>query len=204
MSALTHSLVPWLVIAYLVGSIPTGVLLAHAKGIDLRKVGSGNIGATNAARALGARWGVVVLVLDAIKSAFPVALASQPWALGSLPEPEPALACVAFTAVLGHIFPLYLRFRGGKGVACGLGIFVALDPPIALVAIAMYVQGLWLTRISAVGSLTAVSSIVGCVLIADKPVPYQVLAVVTAALIWSRHTENIRSLLAEAKQRKSR
>lgn len=191
----------WTILGYLVGAIPTGVILARLRGIDLRTVGSGNIGATNAARALGTKLGLVVFVLDAGKAALPVWLASL--ALGTGPESRWGLALVAMAAVLGHIFPIYLRFRGGKGVACALGIFLALDPPVALAAVIMYAQGIWLTRTSAVGSLTAVTAITIAVIIAGKPVPYQVLAVAAGAIIWLRHTSNIRQLLAEAKARKA-
>jgi glycerol-3-phosphate acyltransferase PlsY len=200
--AVLHSALAWVVAAYLFGAIPMGVLFARAKGIDLRKVGSGNIGATNAARALGTKLGLVVFVLDVLKAAAPVWAASQPWALGDGEAAQWGIAAVAFMAVVGHIFPLYLRFRGGKGVACGLGIFVALDPPVAIAAMVMYAQGAWLTRTSAVGSLTAVTSIAACMLIADKPLPYQALAVASALLIWARHTSNIRGMIAEAKERK--
>lgn len=202
MASLLQSAPAWWVAAYLMGAVPMGVLLARAKGIDLRKVGSGNIGATNAARALGTKLGLVVFVLDVLKAAAPVWLASAPWALGQLDDPTWPLAGVAFMAVVGHIFPVYLRFQGGKGVACGLGIFVALDPPVALAAMVMYVQGLVLTRTSAVGSLTAVTSICMCMLIADKPPAYVAAALASAALIWMRHTSNIKGLVAEAKARK--
>lgn len=193
----------WWLVAYLMGAIPVGVVLARAKGIDLRKVGSGNIGATNAARALGTKLGLVVFALDVLKAATPVWLASSSWALGQLDDPTWPLAGVAFMAVVGHIFPVYLRFRGGKGVACGLGIFLALDPPVAFAAMFMYAQGLVLTRTSAVGSLTAVSSICLCMLIADKPSAYVAAAVASCALIWFRHISNIKGLMAEAKARKA-
>lgn len=202
MEPLLRSAAFWVAIAYLFGGIPMGVLLARAKGIDLRKVGSGNIGATNAARALGTKAGLAVFVLDALKAAAPVWAAAQPWALGETPAMQWGLAAVAFMAVVGHIFPVYLRFRGGKGVACGLGIFIALDPLVALAAMVMYVQGAWLTRTSAVGSLTAVTSIAMCMLIAEKPLPYEVLAIASALLIWARHASNIRGMVAEAKERK--
>ena len=184
------------------GAIPVGVVLARAKGIDLRTVGSGNIGATNAARALGTKLGLVVFALDVLKAALPVWLASQSWALGSMDDPSWALAGVAFMAVVGHIFPVYLRFQGGKGVACGLGIFVALDPGVALAAMVMYVQGLVLTRTSAVGSLTAVTSICLCLIIADKPSAHVAVGLAASTLIWLRHTSNIKGLIAEAKARK--
>lgn len=202
MATLLQSAPVWWVAAYLMGAIPVGVVLARAKGIDLRKVGSGNIGATNAARALGAKLGLVVFALDVLKAAFPVWLASSSWALGQLDDPTWPLAGVAFMAVVGHIFPVYLRFRGGKGVACGLGIFLALDPPVAAAAMVMYAQGLVLTRTSAVGSLTAVTSICLCMLIADKPAAYVVAALASATLIWLRHTSNIKGLIADAKARK--
>ncbi len=203
MSSLLQSAPAWWVAAYLMGAIPVGVVLAQAKGIDLRKIGSGNIGATNAARALGTKLGLVVFALDVLKAAAPVWLASSGWALGQLEDPTWSLAGVALMAVLGHIFPVYLRFRGGKGVACGLGIFLALDPPVAFAAMVMYVQGLALTRSSAVGSLTAVSSICLCMLIADKPPAYVAAAVASCALIWFRHISNIKGLVADAKARKA-
>jgi glycerol-3-phosphate acyltransferase PlsY len=143
-----------------------------------------------------------VFALDVLKAAAPVWAASQPWALGNDARAQWGLAAVAFMAVVGHIFPVYLRFRGGKGVACGLGIFVALDPAVAIAAMVMYAQGAFLTRTSAVGSLTAVTSIAACMLIADKPLPYQALAVASALLIWARHASNIRGMVAEAKERK--
>lgn len=204
MAELSHSVTAWAVLAYLVGAIPMGVLLAKLKGIDLRQVGSGNIGATNAARALGTKLGLVVFGLDALKAAGPVWAASSPWALGNDASAEPGLAIVAFCAVVGHIFPVYLKFRGGKGVACALGIFIALDPIVALAALIMYAQGLVLTRTSAVGSLTAVTAITLTVIIADKPLSHQILSLATALLIWARHASNVKGLMAEAKARKSR
>jgi acyl phosphate:glycerol-3-phosphate acyltransferase len=200
LDGLGQSVILWTLIGYLVGAVPMGVLLARLRGIDLRTVGSGNIGATNAARALGTKLGLLVFVLDAAKAAFPVWLASH--ALAAAPAAQWGLASVAMAAVLGHIFPVYLRFRGGKGVACALGVFLALDPIVALAAMILYVQGIWLTRISAVGSLTAVTAMALTVVIADKPVAYQVLAIAVGLVIWMRHTSNIKQLTADAKARK--
>src|SRR5688572_8682001 len=110
MEPLAHHWVTWVIVAYLVAAIPVGVVLGRLRGVDIRAVGSGNIGATNAARALGARLGLVVLVLDAAKAALPVVLARDPMALG--PHDHAGIAAVAMAAVLGHIFPVYLGFRG--------------------------------------------------------------------------------------------
>jgi acyl phosphate:glycerol-3-phosphate acyltransferase len=200
MGALLHHWITWVVVAYLVAAIPVGVVLGRLRGVDLRAVGSGNIGATNATRALGARLGMVVLVLDAAKAALPVVLARQPFALG--PHDHAAVAGVAMAAVLGHIFPVYLGFRGGKGVACALGVFVAIDPPVALGALIMYVQTLVLTRTSAIGSLTAVTAMTITLFLCDAPRAYQWLSLGVAAVIWVRHTSNVRGLVAEAKARK--
>ncbi len=202
MEALQHSVWAWTTLAYFVAAIPVGVVIARAKGVNIREIGSGNIGATNAARALGGRLGMVVLVLDVGKAALPVYLASQPTALGGTADPETGIAWVAMAAVLGHIFPIYLGFRGGKGVACALGVFLAIDWPIGLVALAMYAQGAVLTRTSAVGSLTAVSAATLATFVAAKPLPYQVLCTAVTVVIWIRHRSNISGMIAEAKARK--
>ncbi|MCA9707453.1 MAG: glycerol-3-phosphate 1-O-acyltransferase PlsY [Myxococcales bacterium] len=192
-------MITWVVVAYLLAAIPVGVVLGRLRGVDIRAVGSGNIGATNAARALGPRLGLLVLVLDAGKAALPVVLAQQGFALGT---DVTGLAAVAMAAVLGHIFPVYLGFRGGKGVACGLGVFLVLDPAVALGALVMYVQTLALTRTSAMGSLTAVSFIALAVALADRPPALVALALGVAVVIWVRHASNIRGLVAAAKARK--
>src|SRR5262249_23957567 len=107
---------------YLVGTLPTGLLVARARGVDIRTVGSGNIGATNVARALGKKLGGLVLAVDALKGFLPTFLAAR---AGLAPE---IVAAVGLATILGHIFPLWLRFRGGKGVATGLGVFLAVAP----------------------------------------------------------------------------
>lgn len=198
--ALAHQPITWVIAAYAFAAIPVGVVLGRLKGVDIRAVGSGNIGATNAARALGPRLGMIVLLLDVAKAALPVVIAQQPFALG--PDDSVGVAVVAFAAVLGHIYPIYLGFRGGKGVACALGVFLAIDPPVALGALIMYVHGLVLTRTSAVGSLTAVTAMSVAVVLADKPIAFQALTLGITAVIWIRHTSNVRGLVAEAKARK--
>jgi glycerol-3-phosphate acyltransferase PlsY len=200
LDAVAHSVGFWTALAYFVAAIPTGVLVARLRGVDLRQTGSGNIGATNAGRVLGAKLGVLVLVLDVLKAATPVWLAMREEALG--PHDAVGLAAVGFAAVCGHIFPIYLGFKGGKGVACALGVFLALDPAVAALAVVMYGQSVWLTRVSAFGSLTAVTAIVLSLVIAGRPLPYLLLGVGTAVVIWARHVSNVRGMLREARERK--
>jgi glycerol-3-phosphate acyltransferase PlsY len=193
--------VPWIVAAYLVGAIPIGLLIARLKGVDLRAVGSGNIGATNAVRALGRGWGLPVFVLDVLKAAAPVWLASRPWAIGERADSGWCIAAVGLAAVMGHIFPVYLRFRGGKGVACALGVFAVIEPMAALGCALLYMQTLVLTRISAVGSLTGVSVLTLFVWLEEHPLPHRALALAVAAIIWWRHRSNLRTLIAQGRER---
>lgn len=197
---LGQSVLAWGLFAYLVAATPMGVLVGRLRGVDIRSAGSGNIGATNAVRVLGARWGLVVFVLDVLKAFLPVWLASADTALGGRPDPAPALAWVGLAASLGHIFPVYLGFRGGKGVACALGVYTALVPVVGLLGGALYLQTLALTRVSAVASLTSVTALTLHLLITDTPGAYKLLALVLAVLIWIRHRGNLRDL---AQRRKS-
>jgi glycerol-3-phosphate acyltransferase PlsY len=178
------------VAAYLAGSIPFGLVIARAKGVDLRAVGSGNIGATNVARALGKGWAILVLLLDAAKGFVPVALGKR---LG-LPPEHVALAGLA--AIVGHMFTVFLRGRGGKGVATSLGVALALSPLAALCGFGVYVVAYVLLRLSSVGSLLGIWSFpLFATLLGGLPRPYLVLATVVAILVTVRHRENIRRLL---------
>ncbi len=185
---------PWLlvILAYLVAAIPTGVIIARLRGVDLRTVGSGNIGATNAVRALGPRWGGLVFVLDVLKAYGPVRVAAE-LAAGRA-DADAWVAAAAFAAVVGHVFPVYLRFRGGKGVACALGVVAALDPVLAAAGLALYVQTLILSRTSALGSLTAVTAMTLTAWIAPRPEPMRLAVTAVALLIWLRHRENLRTM----------
>ncbi len=197
-----QSVLAWSLFAYFFAAIPMGVVVGLLRGVDIRRAGSGNIGATNATRVLGARWGVVVFLLDVLKAYLPVHWAMSPSALGGLPDPAPAFAWVGLAATLGHIFPVYLGFRGGKGVACALGVFSALMPWSGLLAAILYAQTLALTRVSAIGSLTAVNAATLHILITDAPSAYKWLVVAIAALIWVRHAGNLKEISRIAAQRK--
>jgi acyl phosphate:glycerol-3-phosphate acyltransferase len=178
------------VAAYVAGSIPFGLVVARAKGVDLRAVGSGNIGATNVARALGKPWAIVVLLADAAKGFAPVMLGQH---LG-LPAHDVALAGLA--AIVGHMFTIFLRGRGGKGVATSLGVALALSPPAALCGFGLYVVAYALFRLSSIGSLLGIWSFpVFATLLGGLARPYLVLATVVALLVTVRHRQNIARLL---------
>lgn len=184
----------WVAIAYAIAAIPVGLIIGRLRGIDLRATGSGNIGATNAVRALGRNWGLPVFGLDVLKAVVPVWLAARPEALGSLQQAPLWTAVVGFAALMGHIFPVYLRFRGGKGVACALGVFLVFCPSAGVVALILYLQTLWLTGISAVGSLTGVSAMTLFVVTSDIAIEHRVLVVIMATIIWIRHRSNLQQL----------
>jgi len=174
----------WIAVAYLCGSIPFGLIIARAaSGQDVRTVGSGNIGATNVARAAGRPAAIATLVLDALKGLAPVLIAPR----------EFAPAC-AVAAVLGHCFPLWLRFRGGKGVATGLGVSLALAPWAAVAGGVTWVVLYKILKISSVGSLAGVAvSLAVAAFTAERPALYGLAAV--SAVILLRHGGNIRRLL---------
>jgi glycerol-3-phosphate acyltransferase PlsY len=175
-------------LGFLTGSIPFGVLLARRRGVDIRATGSGNIGATNVARVIGVRLGVIVLVLDAIKGALPVALAQR------LDLGDPAIAVTGLAAVCGHCFSPWLRLRGGKGVATALGVFVVVAPIAAGIAVAVFAVVAAATRIPAVGSLVATLVLAGVCATRSSP-PIALLAAACAALIFVRHRSNLVRLL---------
>ena len=196
-AVLGHPL-PWalMVVGYLAGSIPFGLVLAKAlAGTDVRTAGSGNIGATNVARVVGRRLGAVVLLLDALKGFAPVFMASR------LPLP-PALAAerllveglVALAAVLGHCHPVWLRLRGGKGVATGLGVVLAHRPGLAAMGLVVFGLTVLVVRRVSAGSLAAVCALL-IALFAVGPRDVTLMPLVLClALIVVRHRDNIRRL----------
>lgn len=182
---------PLLLIAlgYACGSIPFGLLLARRVGVDVRRVGSGNIGATNVARSAGTGLGVATLALDAVKGAAPVMLAR------ALADDDVA-AAAGLAAFLGHVFPVALRFAGGKGVATALGVLVVLCPPAALAGVVLFVAVFATSRYVSLASIAG--TLAAPVVAAALSYPSSITAAVAAMtiVIVARHRENFGRLRA--------
>jgi glycerol-3-phosphate acyltransferase PlsY len=174
--------------AYLVGSIPTGVIVGRLRGFDPRAVGSGNIGTSNVARAGGASAAVITLVGDALKGAIPVIVAR---AAGF---PVEVVAWAALAALIGSICSVFLRFSGGKGVACALGIWLAISPLVILIALAVFAIVFAFSRIMSLSSMGAAIALPPTVAALGLPHHYLLLAILMTALVLFRHRENIQRL----------
>jgi glycerol-3-phosphate acyltransferase PlsY len=179
-----------IVVAYLSGSVPYGLLIARARGVDVRAIGSGNIGATNVARALGKKTGALVLFLDALKGFVPAFLAAHFWPQ----RPEIAAGC-GLAALVGHVFPIWLRLHGGKGVATGLGVFLALAPIATLVAGAVFLAFYKAKKIVSLASMAAATVLPVAMAVRKAPLPYIALGLAAWLLVLVRHRSNIQRLL---------
>jgi glycerol-3-phosphate acyltransferase PlsY len=181
------------VLGYLVGSIPFGLVISRMVGIDVRTQGSKNIGATNVSRVLGKKLGFFTLVCDVLKGLLPMYLAAL-----VLPETERKELVVAVTgvmAVLGHMFPVYLKFRGGKGVATGLGVFLYLSPLAIAISLAVFLAAVAITGFVSVGSLLASGLVPLWLYFLGASKTSIIAAFCIALLIWAKHHENINRLL---------
>jgi acyl phosphate:glycerol-3-phosphate acyltransferase len=174
--------------AYLLGSIPTGLLLAKAFGVDIRTTGSGNIGATNVYRTLGRSVGVMTLVGDCLKGLLPVLLAKY------LHLPDVWIAVIGLAAFLGHVYTVFLGFKGGKGVATALGVFLGVSPLAVGGALLLFVAVVWWSRYISLGSILAAAVMPILVLLLDGRPPLVLMTVAVAALVVWKHKENIKRL----------
>ncbi len=179
-----------IVLGYACGAIPTGVLLARSAGIDVRRVGSGNIGATNVARAVGSRAGALTLLGDALKGAAPALIAL------AVSEDPITAASTGLAAVLGHVFPVTLRFSGGKGVSTGLGVLLVLTPLATAVGAAAFVLMLAACRYVSLASVSGAAAAAIAAQGLDYPLPYRVLSLLVAGVVLVRHRDNLRRLVA--------
>ena len=181
--------------AYLVGSIPFAFLLARRRGIDLRRAGSGNVGASNVLRTSGVALAVLAVALDGLKGALAVLLA-QGVAAGSVMPVAAGIASVA-----GHIYPVWLRFQGGKGVATAAGVFSVLAPMALAVAVTVFLAAVLATRIISVGSVSAALTLAIVTAVTDSPRLVVAGAWIVAALIVYRHGANLTRLLEGTERR---
>lgn len=178
--------------AYLLGAVPTGYIIVKIiKGVDIREIGSGNIGATNVKRALGTAWFFIVLFLDAMKGFVPVFLANYFFG-----ETMPYLPIIAGAfAIIGHTFTLFLKFKGGKGVATALGVFLGLAPFSVLSSFAVFFILLMFFGYISLGSIAAAGLLPVFIFIYGEGIPVLMLAVVMAAFIIYKHKDNITRLM---------
>ena len=174
--------------AYLIGSIPTGVIVGRLRGFDPRAVGSGNIGASNVVRAGGMSAAVMTLVGDALKGAIPVLVTR---AAGF---PPATIAWVGLAAFIGAICSVFLGFRGGKGIACALGIWLAISPMAIVIALLAFAVTLAVSRITSLASMAAAIVLPPTVAALGLPHHYLLLAILMTALALFRHRENIMRL----------
>ena len=171
--------------AYLIGSIPFALILSRRWGADLRRVGSGNLGAANVMRASGVSAGVLVAALDMAKGAASVWIAARVSDGAELP------AAAGLAAILGHIYPIWLRFRGGKGVATACGVFSMLTPLAVPPALALFAVTVWFTKYISLGSVLASMALPPLAYALGSPAPAVIAAGAAAAIIVFRHRSNV-------------
>jgi glycerol-3-phosphate acyltransferase PlsY len=186
-----------LVAAYILGSIPFSFVVARAFGVeDVRQVGSGNVGATNVLRSAGKAAGGLALLLDAAKGAAATALAA--WLV---PDPPVVAAIAALAAVVGHMHPPWLGFRGGKGVATGLGAFAVILPAAALGAAVLFLITAAATRYVSLGSIVGAAGLAALAFVFGGSVSVAWVATLTTALVVLRHRSNIERLWRGSERR---
>ena len=174
---------------YILGSVPTGIIAGRAYGVDVRRSGSGNIGMANVLRTAGKGAAVITMVGDMLKGFVPVLLARL------LTTNDWVVAAVALAAVVGHCWPIFLGFKGGKGVATGAGTSIALAPVVGLALFAFWWIVVLISRYTSLGAIAVMVLSPFVFLLTGQPLPYVVYTVVGGALVLYRHKENARALL---------
>lgn len=184
-----------ILLGYLAGSVPFAFLLARRAGVDVRLAGSGNVGAANVLRTAGAWRAAVVMALDVAKGAGAVLLALA--ATGG----APIAALTGAAAVVGHIYPVWLRFHGGKGVAVAAGVFSVLAPAATAIVAFLFLVTVWMTRYVSLGSIAATLALPPVAWLAGAPRAVVSAAAATGALILFRHRANLRRLCSGTERR---
>jgi len=178
-----------IIFGYLLGSIPSGLLISKAKGIDIRKVGSGNIGGTNVLRALGFKWAGLTIISDVLKGVIPAYLAINFSTL------DWEIVLVAISPILGHVFPVWLKFKGGKGVATTLGVlFILLEWKILLVWLLIWLLVLVASKTMSFTNLLMASFLPLAFWFSSCSLTYFIFGFILAILIWWTHRENLQRI----------
>lgn len=175
--------------AFLMGSIPFGVIIARVRGVDLKKVGSGNIGATNVLRTMGKRPALLALIGDVLKGTIPV-LAAKYLLHDTTPE-----GIVGMSAILGHNFSIFLRFRGGKGVATSIGMLFVFSPFAAAATVVLWLTVIFLTKYSSLGAIVSFGLLPVSMYLFDNSREKLIVSFIIAALLMIRHADNINRLI---------
>ncbi|MBI3323635.1 MAG: glycerol-3-phosphate 1-O-acyltransferase PlsY [Candidatus Omnitrophica bacterium] len=199
-------LVTALCLSYLLGSVPTGLLVVRlTRGLDVRKHGSGNVGATNVARVAGKLPGLFVLVVDLLKGWVPVGVvAGQAWVLGAGVSAGSLKILLGLAAVSGHIWNPFLQFKGGKGVATALGVLLGLDPRVGLASLAIWIGVFLATRYVSVASISAAFCAPFLITLFGLPAAWTLGAIAVALSIIARHRPNLLRLLHGEEHRAGR
>ena len=190
----------FIIISYLIGSIPSGLILSKATGVDIRTSGSGNIGATNVTRLLGKKLGILTLICDVLKAVIPMLAAHWYFVRSGMAakphEVDLAVSLCGGAAFLGHLFPIYLKFKGGKGVATALGVFLILEPLAILISLFIFIAVVYLSGYVALGSLLVSALMTLWIWLLGGSPNHVFLAFFIGVLIWLKHSDNIKRLLA--------
>ena len=189
-----------IILAYLIGSIPSSLIVSRSQfNIDIRDYGSGNAGATNTFRVLGSKWGTLVMIMDMLKGLIAVKLALLlPYYIGNEFERTNFQIGLGLAAVLGHIFPIWAEFRGGKGVATLFGLIISISPWTALSCVGVFLVVLYLTRFVSLSSILASMAFPVFILVVFNVdnIAYRIFAIAVALLVVMTHQKNIGRLLS--------
>ena len=195
--------IAWIVGAYLIGSIPFGFLIGKMRGVDVRTVGSKNIGATNVYRTVGKKWGFLAFFCDFLKGFIPAFLAVSLIARSSslIPHHSSLPVLVGLACVIGHTLTVFMKFKGGKGVATAFGMMVALATCPALLAFAVFVVTVWLSHYISLGSMLAAATLGVLVWIFPCLLAVRIIAGLVAVFVIVKHKSNIQRLMKGCENR---
>ncbi|NLD36447.1 MAG: glycerol-3-phosphate 1-O-acyltransferase PlsY [Desulfatiglans sp.] len=187
-----------ILLSFFIGAIPFGLIIGRlAAGVDITRRGSGNIGAANVAREIGVRWGFITLMFDILKGFLPLMIGMKiPVQYHNI-----FLIILSLAILLGHMYSPFLRFRGGKGVSTGFGIFLALSPISAIISFCIFLLTVYLFNYISLGSISGACFMPVILALMDKPAHYIVIALLTALLILVAHSENINRIITGSERR---